>query len=159
MLLYPRALTGFAREHKLSKNNPSPRISPAPHFYQPPQLAPPLPVLLLVVLPQKVLIEVKKAFRLLQKTAEIASNPVGFVGGVLVDKATGRIIETDENGKEVPDLVALMMKVDRQNQFLEFIAEQMNPQDFKKTFRDGDDKDDEVEPITESTLITQAPEL
>ena len=77
--------------------------------------------------------------------AQIATNPAGFV----VDQTVGRIIETDEEGKELPEIHAFQVKLDRTNALLAFIAERMDPEGFAQTFGDGSEP---LEATTEETV-------
>ena len=91
--------------------------------------------------------------RILRKTLEtgtkIATNPAGF----LVDQTLGRVIETDEEGKELPEIHAFQVKLDRTNALLAFIAEHMDPEGFNQTFGDGEPPESPTEETVDEAQI------
>lgn len=100
------------------------------------------------------------SLKILKNVVSFAANPAGF----LIDQVTGRIIETDKDGKPLPEMPSLFVKIDRQNAYLAFIAEQMNPEKFAEIF--GQDPPDEEEkpdpdpePETVDAFISGAPAL
>lgn len=74
---------------------------------------------------------------LLKTGAKIAVNPAGFAA----DQVVSRVIETDEDGKELPEVHAFQVKMDRMVALLAFIAERMDLEGFEAQFGtvvDGD---------------------
>ncbi len=68
-------------------------------------------------------------FDLLKSTAQVAANPVGFAADQV-----NRIIETDESGRELPEVHAFQVKLDRIAALLSFIAERMDPEGYEQSF-------------------------
>ena len=78
---------------------------------------------------------------LLKTAAEVVSNPAGFVVGQIAD----RVIETGEDGKELPEAQAIQVKLDRIAALLSFIAERADPEGFEQVFGASQPPDDTSE--------------
>ncbi|MYC16957.1 MAG: hypothetical protein F4Y39_24810 [Gemmatimonadetes bacterium] len=61
---------------------------------------------------------------------KIVTNPAGFV----TDQVIERIVERDESGKELPEVHAFQIKLDRIASLLSFIAVRMDPEGYERVF-------------------------
>lgn len=90
---------------------------------------------------------------LLKTGIQAATNPAGF----LVDQASKRLIETDEDGKELPEIQAFQVKLDRIAALLSFIAERTDPEGYEQVFGTPNPPDDTSE--AESREVEAQPQI
>lgn len=83
----------------------------------------------------------KLGLDILKTGAKIVANPAGFV----TEQVAGRIVERDESGKELPEIHAFQVKLDRIAAFLSFIAERMDPEGYERIFGVASDTDSQTQ--------------